>query len=149
MEKTPKIDEVPQDYYKKSLSQLKKVDFVRAIMLAMESDIALMAPLGFSGPTYLLHGSHGEKRVSLVSIRKYCGSPEMLITSKNGVFLFYGRFAGELGLDFIVDSFWRIFRQVKPWINKDIEDNLRLKLTSDTQVSMGFKLIQALEDQHL
>ena len=100
---------------KENLYEITKETFKEAIFLAYKGGITSLAPLGFSGDTIVIHGSKSEKtsRVSQVSVRNYSGDAELLITDKEGHFLFYGRYRVDLGLDFLVEQYWSIFNNVK------------------------------------
>lgn len=85
----------------------------KAILLSYRDGITQKAPLGSSGDDIILFGQAFPNRVSLVSIRSYNNSPQMLITDKNGRFIFYGTYHIGLGIDFIVKQFMQVFKLVK------------------------------------
>lgn len=96
-----------------SLDGISKQLFADAISLCFRDGITSRALLGFSGDTILLHGSEEGGRKSVVSIRNYCDSPELLITDSAGNFLFYGRYHVKYGHARIAAMYWGIFNMVK------------------------------------
>lgn len=108
--KKDKISEINQDLFRES------------ILKCYEDGITAIAPLGRCGETVVLFGSEGNGRCSLVSVRNYCGDPELLITDKKGRFLFYGRFHISMGLDFVAARYYQIFCMVEEFIEDEIPD---------------------------
>lgn len=106
---------------KNSLKKITRPLFQKAIFECYRGGIASKALLGWSGDNIVLYGTEERGRVSLISIRNYCGSAELLITDRKGRFLFYGRYDVNLGLRFIAEQYYQIFRQVKDKIETEIE----------------------------
>ena len=106
---------------KNSLDKITRPLFKKAIFECYRKGITSTAPLGWSGDNILLYGNEEGHRVSVISIRNYCGSAELLITDKKGHFLFYGRYDVNLGLEFIAEQYYQIFRLVKHKIEAEIE----------------------------
>lgn len=131
-----------------NLNEVTKDLFEKGIKLAMGMGITQVAPLGFSGDDVILFGTSGVevegegwKRRSLIQIRNYCSTPELLITDKEGRFLFYGRFDVN-DYDFILDQFWNIFVLLKEKIESH-EEKLKKENIDWQKVgySEGFKMI--------
>jgi len=138
---------------KENLYEITKETFKEAIFLAYKGGITSLAPLGFSGDTIILHGTKNEKtsRVSQVSIRNYSGDAELLITDREGHFLFYGRFRVDLGLDFLVEQYWTIFNSVKMSILKVIERTSEFKdieIHENVEKTVGFDMLFAFQELH-
>ncbi len=138
---------------KEYLYEITKEDFKEAIVLAYKGGITLIAPIGFAGDAVILHGTKNEKtsRVSQVSIRHYKGDAELLITDKEGNFLFHGRYRIDLGLDFIVEQYWLIFNSVKRSILKVINRTSEFKevqLSENVDPTAGFDVLDAFEDNY-
>lgn len=98
-------------------TDIKEIDidlFKSAIYLCYRGGVTSIAPLGFSGDDIVLYGSSVEgKGISLITIRNYGGDAELLITDTNGRFLFYGRYAIDMGLDFVAQQYFEIFNNCK------------------------------------
>lgn len=116
-----------------NLNEVTKDLFEKGIKLAMGMGVTQVAPLGFSGDDVILFGTSGVEvegegweRRSLIQIRNYCSTPELLITDKEGRFLFYGRFDVN-DYDFILDQFWNIFVLLKEKIESH-EEKLKKKI---------------------
>lgn len=133
-----------------NLNEVTKDLFEKGIKLAMGIGITHVAPLGFSGDDIILFGTSGVevkgegwKRRSLISIRNYCSTPELLITDKEGRFLFYGRFDVN-DYDFILDQFWNIFVTLKDKIEFH-EEKIKIKEIDwdNVEISEGFDMIKA------
>jgi len=105
---------------KKQLGRLQINDFQNAILAAYKSGVTSKAPLGWSSDTIVLHGQAEPSRISLVSIRNYCGDAELLITDKKGNFLFYGRLDINLGVRRISLNYYDIFNSVYKHIRSEL-----------------------------
>jgi hypothetical protein len=109
--------------------RVKEVDQITVELLKAviaEAHIAghsSFAPLGCSGQTYIIHqleGEHKSIRSSQISLRKHSGNVELLITNKQGVFLFHGKYDTELyGFEFIANEYFRMLQNVKQHIFSD------------------------------
>ncbi len=135
---------------KESLAKITKKTFKDAVFMAYKGGITSLAPLGFSGDTIILHGSETEKnsRVSQVSIRNYSGDAELLITDAAGNFLFYGRFRVDLGLDFLVEQYWQIFKHLKPKIKSTVERSSQFKdieIPKNVSRTIGFNMLASYQ----
>lgn len=133
----------------KTIKQLRKKDFKDAIDIALNGGHTSVAPLGMSGDTILLHNL-GEKksngcyeRVQQVSIRLYCGDPELLITNNKGSFLFYGRYDIRMGRDFILKEYYRIFKLLRKQIPLEHKEK-DLTINEDAKQSIGFAILNKL-----
>ena len=94
-----------------------------ACMFAGFKDIGLG---GFPcGADYDLYGEFVEAkdspdgkwhRVSLVSLRNYCGSLEMLVTDRNGLFLTYTKIDGG-STEEVIRRMYKLFLDCKPFID--------------------------------
>ncbi len=134
-----------------SLNEINLQLMKQAIYLCYRDGITTKAPLGFSGDDIVLFGEPqypnpkgGTKRHSLISIRNYCGSAELLITDTEGRFLFYGRYDVNIGLDFVARQYLSIFKKVRRWIEVSLPQNSKFNDIPDADVctiSKGFKMI--------
>ena len=101
-----------------SLDQITEELILKAIELALQIGITHTAPLGAAGDTIILHGLseygklNSRGRVSLISIRKYNSDVELLVTDKNGSFLFLGRYDIDLGVEFVAYEYNRIIKML-------------------------------------
>lgn len=87
----------------------------KAIELTLHIGTTHKALLGSSGDTIILYQGFSEgdvSRPSQVSVRKYNDDVELLITNGSGEFLFYGKYAVDLGVDFITREYLRIFKKI-------------------------------------
>lgn len=130
--------------------------FREAILLAYSGGITSIAPLGRSGDTIILYDApKGKKypdgnivtRPSQISVRNYCGDAELLITDEMGNFLFYGRYHINLGFDFVVDEYYRIFEKVKDRILGDLKErnNITSVISENAQKTEGFGMLSAYD----
>jgi hypothetical protein len=96
----------------KKLEEITKRDFKEAIAKCLDKGIKHVAPLGSAGENVLIHGRRTPyvSRVSYVSLRLYNKDVELLLTDTKGDFLFYGRHHLSLGLDYISNSYYQIFK---------------------------------------
>lgn len=127
-----------------SVSKITKELIQQAVFLAYRDGITSKAPLGSAGDSVLLLGS-ASPRSSYISIRNYCGDAELLITDTEGHFLFYGRFRIDLGLDFVVDQYWSIFKKVKSKITTNVERVSIFKdvtLNKNVEYTEGFEILK-------
>lgn len=130
---------------KNKLSEISKNTFKEAIFLSYKNGCTSSAPLGWSGDNIVLFGTEENGRRSLVSIRNYCGDAELLITDVKGNFLFYGRFDVNLGLEFLADQYYRIFRKVKKEIQGDLPNISKfsnIEIKADTTYLQRFNLLK-------
>lgn len=113
-------------FTKENLSDITLQDFKTVMAVSLKSGINHIAPLGCSGDDFNLYGrfiSSSEttdgnwKRESCVSIRNYCGTPELLISDKTGNTLYYGRFY-HMKLEDMAEEYFRIFNMLKDKINE-------------------------------
>ena len=101
-----------------SLDQVTEELILKAIKLALQIGITHTAPLGASGDDIILHGlsDYGtlssKGRVSLIQVRKYNSDVELLVTDKNGGFLFYGKYDADLGVEFVAYEYNRIIKML-------------------------------------
>lgn len=97
------------------LNKITKELLKKAILLTLEIGTTRRAPLGSSGDTIILYDKISEwdvSRCSQISVRKYNGDVELLITNKKGAFLFHGSYQLHLGIDFITSEYYRIFKKI-------------------------------------
>lgn len=99
-----------------------------------------------SGDDIVLSGFHGTiddkwRRISLVSLRKYGYDVELLITSKDGRFLFYGQFDNRLGLDTISEKYFEIYNLVKPLITEELGSQEEIEIADNVKYSDGFEIL--------
>jgi len=113
---------------KKKLELITKDDFYQAFREAYNGGLKNHAPLGSSGDTIILHDLKDDpdyegnaSRPAQVSLRRYNGDVELLITDIKGNFLFYGRYRISIDPMFIAEKYWEIFLDVKGLMFKDNE----------------------------
>lgn len=112
---------------KESLQEITLEVMKIAVGTTYLSDHTSFAPLGCSGDTFVLHQGEsleGISRPSKISLRKHNGDVELLITNKNGAFLFYGTYDTDLlGLEKVAEEYYRIFKKVEHLILEKSEKN--------------------------
>jgi len=108
-------------FIKEDLNDITLEDFKTVMAVGLKSGINHIAPLGCSGDDFNLYGrfipssesTDGNwKRESCVSIRNYCGTPELLISDKSGNTLYYGRFY-HMEFGDMAKEYFRIFCMLK------------------------------------
>jgi len=137
-----------KELHKTELSEITKELFKEAVFLSYKDGITSLAPFGFSGDDILLFGSEKDGRKSVVSVRNYSGSTELLITDLKGRFLFYGRYLIDLGIDFVTDQYWNIFQLLKNKIEIEVEkisDFKDVELSKDCKLTIGFEILSAYQ----
>lgn len=91
------------------------------------------APLGCSGPDYILFGESRRKEISL---RLHSGTVKLLITDNCGGFLFYGGFdTSLLPIQFIAEQYFSFIQNVKHLL----ENTSRKPSISESDKSEMFK----------
>jgi hypothetical protein len=132
---------------KESLNEITLQTIKEGIFEAYKPGITSIAPLGQSGPTIILYEEKkiGESgRVSQVSLRNYCGDVELLITNKNGGFLFYGRYDCRMGLEFIAQEYFRIFENCKALIKMESKSRpnfSNVEISENASKTIGFQMM--------
>jgi len=131
---------------KKNINHITKNLFEKAIEECYRDGITSVAPLGYSGDDIVLYGTPKDpvtnNRKFLISVRNYCGKPELLITDTVGNFLFYGRYHNYMGKKEIAKEFYKIFRKMKKYIHKEVsKPELVIKKPNKVTVSKWFSLI--------
>ena len=108
------------ELYQDDLKGITKKKIKEAIYLAFRDGIKSVAPLGFRGDDILLFGNPSAKREngrtgrkSVVMIFNHSGNAKMLITDTQGHFLFHGGFDINIGVGFIADEYWPIFKKLR------------------------------------
>lgn len=127
------------------IDELTEDDFKVAIHVAYSGGITNIAPLGYSGDTLVLsvNGNiEGTSRPSKVSFRNFNGSVEALITSKDGAFLYHGRYDYRLGLEFSASEYWKAFNNVKHLIDKTMGNSEKLEVDENARFSDGFTILE-------
>ncbi|WP_130736901.1 hypothetical protein [Flavobacterium sp. J27] len=99
-----------------NLNQITPALIKKAILLTKGIGITSKALLGSSGDTIILFSRQSYafdiSRPSQISVRLYNKDVELLITNRDGDFLFYGRYSYQLGIDFIASEYFRIFKKI-------------------------------------
>ena len=131
-----------------NLDSLTEKDFKDSIAKCLNMDMTTVAPLGASSDEINLNGFHGKidgkwHRISLIQMRNYCGSPELLITDKAGNFLFYGQMDAHLDIDLIANFYYSIFKAVKLYITEDV-GNTKVNFSKNVQFTAGFKMLNSI-----
>lgn len=107
-----------QLFKKENLDDISYEHFEMAAYAAMTAGYSEIALIGIpTGEEIILHGSQGEfegrfRRTSLVSLRNYCDSLELLVTDKKGKFLIYSKIDG-LSSKEVIEEAYREFLSVK------------------------------------
>lgn len=125
---------------KDNLDDITLEDFRSAMFFALGDGHNSIAPLGMSGQTIMLHG---EGRVEQVSIRLYCGDPELLITNKSKDFLFYGQFDIRIGFENVAKEYFRIFGFLKELIPQESQYDKKIIVADDAHKTIGFAMLDA------
>ncbi len=139
-------------FHKDNIEAITKEYLKEVIAYIMLAPITNLAPLGFSGKDYYLYGrfiEHTESedgnwhRNSIISLRNYCNCPELLITDKEGRFLFYGRYNVN-DYDFIVDRFYETIQLLKNKIDTIEKIKEMPKANFDkANLSVGWDMLKA------
>ena len=138
-------------FIKEDLENITLEDFKTVMAVCLKSGINHIAPLGCSGDDFNLYGrfipssetADGNwKRESCVSIRNYCGTPELLISDKSGNTLFYGKFY-HMEFEDLSKEYFRIFNMLKDKIGYEHNyKRLDLKILDDAIVDdSAFELL--------
>jgi hypothetical protein len=127
----------------KKLEEITLEDFQQFVKQSAEGKHTSVAPLGMAGDNLYLHKI--ENRVQEVSIRLYCGIPELLITNNSKGFLFYGRFDVRLGLDFLALQYFNIFELLKSQIPLDSSEPIKLNVIDSPHHTVGFAMLDAFK----
>ena len=123
-------------FYKENLSDITLDHFTAAAFAAMAAEYADIGLLGIpTGEDVLLFGSEGREngkyyRRSVVSLRNYCGTLEMLVTDAKGRFLVYSKVDG-LSPEETVQELFRQFQTVKHLVETETEPSFRKREISD------------------
>ena len=118
------------DFHVDSLSELTPDLFSAASVACMCAGFSEISIAGFAtGDDFILYGRHisGEEsedgrfhRESIVQLRNYCGSLEMLVTDKAGLFLTYTKIDGGDPNE-VIGRMYRLFEECKPYIDEKVE----------------------------
>ena len=141
---------------KEDINDITLEDFKSAMAICINKGVNHIAPLGCSGDTYYLHGkfipsSESKdgywKRQSVVTVRNYCGSPELLISDKAGHTLYYGKYY-HMEFDEMANEYYRVFNLLKHKINKSGKcfNKLKVKFADDAVVDT--KAIELLNNYY-
>lgn len=140
-------------FVKENLNDITLDYFKMVAITCMNSGIANIAPFGCSGDHFIIYGkfidakeSKDEKwhRESMVSLRNYFGTLEMLVTDKKGRFLVYSKVDG-MSVDEVIEELFREFCSVKHLITKTTKETFKdaLEISNETELSEGFKMLEA------
>lgn len=119
-------------FYKENLNDITYDHFATAAFAAMAAEYANVGVLGIpTGDDIVVFGSEGKEngkfyRRSVVSLRNYCGTLEMLITDAKGRFLVYSKVDG-LSAEDVVKELFRQFQAVKQLVETETEPSFRKK----------------------
>ncbi|NMB70171.1 hypothetical protein GYA27_03155 [candidate division WWE3 bacterium] len=137
-------------FRKDNLDEITKEYMGGVLTAAMNCGISSVAPLGFSGDDFYMYGkfinkdeseSGSWKRESVVSLRNYCNSPQLLITDKDGMFLVYSTYDG-LPFNDLLDMIYDDFIRVKKLINKKASATFKKQdKTDDVEFSWAFDML--------
>lgn len=139
-------------FLKENINDIKLDDFKTAMAVCLKAGVNHIAPLGCSGDTFYLHGKFIPsaetkdgywKRQSVVTIRNYCGSPELLISDKAGNTLYYGKYY-HMEFNNMAEEYFRVFSMLKDKVDKCGRDfkQLEVKFAEDAVVDeMAFDLL--------
>lgn len=113
-------------FQKQNLSDIDLNLFQEVLTECLSQGHSGFAPLGASGDDFILYTQYNpsEKpsrvtRDRQLSIRLHNSTPEMLITDRDGRFIFYGKFHKTLGVEFISNEFFRLFKELKGFLAPD------------------------------
>ncbi|MDQ0062359.1 hypothetical protein [Paenibacillus harenae] len=126
------------------MKQLTITDFVNGVEVITGGRITSVAPLGYSGNDLVLDGqrrNESGKRESLVSLRRYCDTAELLITDKEGRFLTYQKYHFVLGTPFIAHKFFEAWNELSDFIEKDMNEDVETVFAKDATWSVGFRIL--------
>lgn len=126
------------------LNEITIDTFREKIYQAFTGDITSIAPMGMSGETIVLSGVDGTCRISLVSLRKHWNDVQLLITNKEGSFLFCGVYDIRLGIEVVAQKYFDIFNTVKPYILEEFGEFELPKISDNVTYSEGFYILNSV-----
>ncbi|MBS6954268.1 MAG: hypothetical protein KH230_13705 [Enterocloster asparagiformis] len=111
-----------ENFKKDSLEDITYEHFEATACTAMTTGYKEIAPIGIPiGEDYLLYGTGNEvKRESLITVRNYCGTLELLVTDKNGRLLVYSEINGLPPRE-TIQELYREFLVVKHLVDTETE----------------------------
>jgi hypothetical protein len=140
--------------FKKDLENITKDDFQKLVKITLGDEVTTIAPLGYSGDTYILCENEDKPispydpkghvgRSSEVSFCNWSGHAEILITDLYGSFICHCQHAARLPIEFIVDSFWLQFNAVKHLIKESLPPlDKSFKVAERVEYSAGFEILK-------
>lgn len=140
-------------FVKDNLKDITYDYFKMVAITCMNAGINHIAPLGCSGDHFVLYGKFIEAkeskdgkwhRESMVSLRNYFGSIEMLVTDKKGRFLVYSNVDG-MSVDGVIEELFRQFCTVKQLIDQITKETFKdsLEISDNAELSEGFEMLKA------
>ena len=140
-------------FVKENLDDITLEYFKMVAITCMNSGINSICPFGCSGDNFMLYGKFIKAeesedgdwhRKSMVSLRNYFGSLEMLVTDKKGRFLVYSKVDG-MSVDEVVEELFREFCNVKHLVDKITTETFKdaLRESDNVELSEGFKMLEA------
>lgn len=99
--------------YKVHTKRIDRIDLKRFQMAIAEAYSQRDYRFGISGPVIRIFG---DNRISQVSVQEYLGNVNLLITDKNGVFLFHGHYCSSLGIERIAELYYETFSRLSLFI---------------------------------
>lgn len=157
----------------KELENISLNDFINYVKKVRNDEITNVAPLGFSGEDYIVFENQNKplrkdfisdeeyekskdnkyfgqdyydkpiSRSCQLSFRKYGNECELLITDYKGNFLTYSKLNFCFDDEFIGTNFYNLFLQLKPYMNKVIEERDGLINFDKVKFSIGFEMLDA------
>ena len=157
----------------KELENISLNDFINYVKKVRNDEITSVAPLGFSGEDYIVFENKNKplrkdfisdeeyekskdnkyfgqdyydkpiSRSCQLSFRKYGDECELLITDYKGNFLTYSKLNFCFDDEFIGANFYNLFLQLKPYMNKVIEERDEPINFDKVKFSIGFEMMNA------
>lgn len=139
-------------YCKEKLEDITYEDFKEACLSTIKTDIATMAPLGFSSKDFCLYGyfipykkatkieeERNWKRVSMVTIRVWNDLLDFLMTDKNGEWLIHIQIQRE-SVEDTIEYLWQQFNLFKKELDKEHKfKEINLRITKHTKFTLDKK----------
>lgn len=113
-----------QIFLQKSEEEINKELINTVVNHIFDAEITSRAPLGYSSDDFILFSNGQYTRSSQISMRNHSGSLSLLITDKEGDFIFNGGWSLLLGSDLLSQVAFDTINTLKYLIFKDISKTI-------------------------
>lgn len=135
---------------KNNLNDITKEDFRKALETLWEGEITTIAPMGYkSNDVYLYNNptpkENGKGTIpwsGCVLMNMWCDIPTLLIGNKAGKWLTKLKIDRVMGFDYILNEFYRSFKNVKHLIDREDRVDHEAKVIENVEFTVGFEIIE-------